>query len=125
MNARRDRDRLTDITEAAAKISSRVEHGRSVFDLDEDRQIVLTHLIQIIGEAASRLSTQLIEQHPEVPWRALIGMRHRVVLEYARVSGLRNSRSAGLERYGLLTIFWAGIDLGPPPRSHPEEATQP
>lgn len=79
---RRDRDRLADILEATTKIRARVQHGRGRFDTDEDLQIVLTHLIQIIGEAASRLSPDLTSAHPEVPWRQIIGMRHRVVHDY-------------------------------------------
>lgn len=79
---RRDRDRLADIAEAASKIRDRTQRGRAAFDHDEDLQIVLTHLIQIIGEAASRLSADLLSAHPDVPWRAIIGMRHRVVHDY-------------------------------------------
>jgi uncharacterized protein with HEPN domain len=79
---RRDRDRLLDILEATTKIRARVAHGHDRFDTDEDLQIVLTHLIQIIGEAASRLSPELTNGHPEVPWRQIIGTRHRVVHDY-------------------------------------------
>jgi hypothetical protein len=34
-------------------------------------QIVLVHLIQIVGEAANGVSDSLIAAHPEVPWRRL------------------------------------------------------
>ena len=50
---RRDGERLADIIEAAEKISIRAGKGRQAFDADEDVQIVLVHLIQVIGEAAS------------------------------------------------------------------------
>jgi len=52
---RNDRERLADILEAAEKIQSRVDRGREWFDADEDMQIVLTHLVQVIGEAAARV----------------------------------------------------------------------
>jgi hypothetical protein len=64
---RRDGERLADIIEAAEKISLRISKGRQTFDADEDIQIVLVHLIQVIGEAASGLSDELISEHPEVP----------------------------------------------------------
>lgn len=54
---RNDRERLADILEAAEKIQSRVDRRRERFDADEDRQIVLTHLVQVIGEAAARVSS--------------------------------------------------------------------
>ncbi len=47
---RRDDERLADIIEAAEKISIRAGKGRQAFDADEDVQIVLVHLIQVIGE---------------------------------------------------------------------------
>ena len=70
---RRDNERLADILEAAEKISVRAAKGRAAFDADEDTQIVLVHLIQVIGEAAAGLSDGFIAQHPEVPWRQIIG----------------------------------------------------
>jgi uncharacterized protein with HEPN domain len=79
---RDDRERLHDILDAAEKIHVRVQRGRHRFDDDEDLQIVLTHLVQIIGEAASRLSPEFINRNPRVPWRQITGMRHRVVHDY-------------------------------------------
>lgn len=82
---RRDRERIADILEAAEKIRERVARGRERFDADEDVQIVLMDLVQVIGEAASRVSPELVETYPQVPWRALAGMRNRVVHEYFAV----------------------------------------
>lgn len=47
--------------------------------------LALTHLLQVIGEAARRVSAGFMEQHPEIPWRAIVGMRHRVVHDYLHV----------------------------------------
>ena len=82
---RRDGERLADIIEAAEKISIRADKGRQAFDADEDVQIVLVHLIQVIGEAASGLSDELTSAHPEVPWRQIIAIRNRVVHGYFEV----------------------------------------
>ena len=38
-----------------------------------------------LAEAASRVSAGTRARHPEVPWRQVIGMRHRVVHEYLEV----------------------------------------
>jgi uncharacterized protein with HEPN domain len=82
---RRDDERLADIMEAAEKIAVRAAKGRAAFDADEDTQIVLVHLIQVIGEAAAGLSDAFIAQHPEVPWRQIIATRNRVVHGYFEV----------------------------------------
>ena len=58
---------------------------RADFDADEDLRIVLTHLIQTIGEAARRVSPEVRTRHPEVPWNAIVGMRHRIVHDYINV----------------------------------------
>jgi uncharacterized protein with HEPN domain len=58
---------------------------RAEFDADEDLRIVLTHLIQTIGEAARRVSQETRARHPEVPWSAIVGMRHRIVHDYIDV----------------------------------------
>jgi len=82
---RRDAERLADIIEAADKITARVAKGRETFDKDEDVQIVLVHMIQIIAEAAAGVSDELVDAHPEVPWRQIVAIRNRVVHGYFEV----------------------------------------
>ncbi|MDN5856258.1 MAG: DUF86 domain-containing protein [Actinomycetia bacterium] len=41
--------------------------------------------MQVIGEAASRQSAAIIARYPAVPWRQVIGMRHRVVHDYFEI----------------------------------------
>lgn len=41
--------------------------------------------MQIIGEAANQLSAELIEAHPEIPWRQIVATRNRVVHGYFEV----------------------------------------
>ncbi|MHB8376990.1 MAG: HepT-like ribonuclease domain-containing protein [Dehalococcoidia bacterium] len=56
-------------------------------DLLEDRklQLSLVKLIEIIGEAAGRLSEEARAGAPGVPWHNIIGMRHRLVHDYGRI----------------------------------------
>ncbi|MDE3097609.1 MAG: DUF86 domain-containing protein [Chloroflexota bacterium] len=58
---------------------------RAEFDGDENLQLALVYLLQVVGEAASKLSKEERERHVEVPWRTIIGMRHVVVHDYLRV----------------------------------------
>ncbi|HSD63824.1 MAG TPA: HepT-like ribonuclease domain-containing protein [Ignavibacteriaceae bacterium] len=38
--------------------------------------------IEIIGEAASKLSEEYIENHSDVPWIDIVGMRNRLIHGY-------------------------------------------
>jgi uncharacterized protein with HEPN domain len=82
---RRDSERLSDILEASEKIAARVARGRQTFDADEDTQIVLVHLIQVIGEAAAGLSDEFTSERSEIPWRQIVAVRNRVVHGYFEV----------------------------------------
>ena len=55
---------------------------RPVFDADETLQLAVIHLLQIVGEAAGKLSLELRGARPEVPWPAMTAMRHKLVHEY-------------------------------------------
>ena len=42
--------------------------------------------IEIVGEAASRLSPEFAARHAEIPWRDIVGMRHRLIHGYLKVN---------------------------------------
>ena len=48
-------------------------------------QHAIMRTVEIIGEAARRVSQETRDAHPEVPWNDIIGMRHRLVHEYFRI----------------------------------------
>ncbi len=58
---------------------------RQDYDRDTALRLALTHLIQVIGEAARRVSSQFRERHPEIPWDAIAGMRSKIVHDYMNV----------------------------------------
>src|SRR6266568_6496598 len=64
---RNDRERLLDILEAIERIDRYAVRGRETFERDELIQNWTTHQLQIIGEAAARITPDLRENHPEVP----------------------------------------------------------
>ena len=41
--------------------------------------------IEIIGEAARRISESTKQAHPEIPWRAIIGQRNVLAHEYDEI----------------------------------------
>jgi len=58
---------------------------RAAFDADEVLRLAVIHLIQTIGEAARLVSADFQQQHPAVPWPAIVGMRNRIVHDYLNV----------------------------------------
>jgi uncharacterized protein with HEPN domain len=82
-----ERDRLTqqDILEFCAQAARLVARGRDAYDSDEMLRLAAEALIHRIGEAAGRLSQAFQEQHVDVPWRAIRGMRNVIAHDYGRV----------------------------------------
>jgi uncharacterized protein with HEPN domain len=58
--------------------------GRRRVDLDQERvlNLALTRLMEIIGEAATRVSPAFQNAHPDVPWAQVIGLRNRLIHGY-------------------------------------------
>ena len=49
---------------------------------DQRHQLAILKAVEIVGEAASRVSAETRELHPDVPWREIVGMRNRLVHAY-------------------------------------------
>ena len=79
---RSDIERLKDILEAIDKIQQKMKIEKSAFFQDEMLQIWVIHYIQIIGEAASRLSFHLRDLYPQIPWLDITSMRNVLVHQY-------------------------------------------
>jgi uncharacterized protein with HEPN domain len=83
---RPDDSLFVDMLVYARRVASRVARtSRPEFDQNEDLQLALTYLIQVISEAASRLTREQRDAYPNIPWRDIIGMRHIVVHDYFRL----------------------------------------
>ena len=79
---RRDADRLQDMLDAIAAIRRRAMGGRDAFDADEMLQVWCLRHIEVIGEAAARVSEEVRARHPDVPWQEIVGMRNALVHGY-------------------------------------------
>jgi uncharacterized protein with HEPN domain len=64
-----DRDRLEHILEAAGRIADYAEVGEEGFLAEPMRQDAIIRNLEIIGEAAGRLSRELRDAHPEIHGR--------------------------------------------------------
>lgn len=82
----RDQGRLQDILSAADRISMFTEGlSKETLMNDKLRYYAVVKNVEIIGEAAYMLSLPFKEQHPEIPWNAIIKMRHVLVHGYATI----------------------------------------
>ena len=57
----------------------------SEFEDDRLHQLAILKAVEIIGEAASRISEETKAKHPGIPWSEIIGMRNRLVHGYFAV----------------------------------------
>lgn len=74
---------LAHMLDTARKAAERVRHRtRAEYDADEDLRIVIAHLVQTIGEAAARVSQESRTQYTDIPWKRIVGIRHRIVHDY-------------------------------------------
>ena len=80
---REDEIRLRHMLEAATEAIGFSE-GLSRRDLDGNRMLVLALVksIEIIGEAAIKVSPEARSLAPDIPWPAVVTMRHRLIHAY-------------------------------------------
>jgi uncharacterized protein with HEPN domain len=82
----RDAAFLLDMLQYARGVVRAVE-GRTFADYarDEDLRLAIERRIEIIGEAARRLSPAFRDAHPQVPWRKIIAQRNVLTHEYGEI----------------------------------------
>lgn len=83
----RDEAYLLDIL-IAARRAVRFLEGMTweAFEQSELHQNAVMRPLEIIGEAARRVSQDTRDAHPDIPWDQMIGMRNRLIHEYFRVN---------------------------------------
>lgn len=55
---------------------------REQYDADDTLQRAFVRSLEIIGEAATKVGPAIRAQHPAIEWRAMAGMRNRLIHEY-------------------------------------------
>lgn len=80
---RPDEVRLRHMLDAARDIQSILQgKTREVFEEDRVLTFAVIRLLEVLGEAASGLTKELIEAHQDVRWRDIVAMRHRLIHGY-------------------------------------------
>lgn len=55
------------------------------FEGNELLQHGTVRALEVIGEAARKVSGEFRDAHPQIPWHEMIGLRHRLIHEYFRI----------------------------------------
>jgi uncharacterized protein with HEPN domain len=78
-----DRIRLQHMLDAANEALDFIQ-DKSRSDLDKDRKLVLSLVkeLEIIGEAAGKVSADVRSQNSTIPWQDISGMRNRLIHAY-------------------------------------------
>jgi uncharacterized protein with HEPN domain len=78
-----DRIRLLHMLEAAEAVAGFIA-GRDRAALDTDRMLLfaLVRAVEVLGEAATRVSAETRSAVPTVPWSKITAMRNRLVHAY-------------------------------------------
>ena len=81
-------------------------------DLETNRQLLhsILRCLEIMGEAASRVSLDYRDKHPEVPWRKIISMRNRITHTYFDINHDIIWRTATVELSKLLPVLEVLLD---------------
>jgi len=74
---------LNDIRSAIERINEYTEN-LTLDDFSKDQKTIdaVVRNLEIIGEAANRLPEDFKASRPNIEWRKVVGLRHRIVHEY-------------------------------------------
>lgn len=81
-----DRVLILDMIDEAENVASFIA-GRVREDLDRDRMLAhaLVRAIEVMGEAASKVSNETRAAAPDIPWKTIVAMRNRLIHGYATI----------------------------------------
>jgi uncharacterized protein with HEPN domain len=81
-----DQHRIQHMLEAAQQARSFIE-GRQRADLDTDVQLrmALLRVLEVIGEAANKVTPEMRAAHPQIPWPKVVGIRNHLIHAYFEV----------------------------------------
>lgn len=110
-----DLKHLWDMLGAAERAVSFVEGlSEPSYMRDIKTQHATERAIEIIGEAARRVTAEARRQVPDVAWGAIVGVRHILAHEYGEVDREKIWRIATTHIPGLIRILRPLLDANPP-----------
>ena len=79
---RKQKEWVKDILEAIEQIEKYAAKGEKEYSQNELIQKWMIYHLQIIGEAASKISNEIQISYTSIPWSQIVGLRNIVVHEY-------------------------------------------
>ncbi|QGP80057.1 HepT-like ribonuclease domain-containing protein [Sphingobium sp. CAP-1] len=111
MAVNRDIDRLELIVELIDHIHRRLTHvTEAAFLRDQDEIDLTAFRLLHIGEASHKLSADLKERHPAIPWAAIYQMRNVISHVYPAIIPLRIWDTATTKLHELRVLCRAELD---------------
>jgi len=87
MCSRGDQEFLEDILEAIRRADAYVDGlSYTEFLADQKTQDAVIRTLEIMGEATKRLSPEIREKYPDVPWKNMAGVRDKLIHDYFGVN---------------------------------------
>lgn len=77
------------MVEAITHVLDYTRGGQKEFLDDRMRRDAVMRNLEILGEAAKRLSPAVRDSSPHIPWRDIAGMRDKLIHDYGQVDTLR------------------------------------
>lgn len=86
MSRHKDRIRLQHMLDSASEALALIER-KTREDIEADRVLTLAliRLMEVVGEAAGRVSTEGQASLPRIPWNQIVGLRNRLIHGYDSV----------------------------------------
>ncbi len=90
MTLDRDPVYLADMREAAqAALEFTDAIGREAFLADKMRIYAVVRSLEVLGEAAKRVSEAAKAAEPQIPWKRVAGLRDKLIHDYGNVDAVR------------------------------------
>jgi len=90
--------------------------SREKLAADQQNLDAIIRRIEVVGEAAKRLSDDFRASNPQVPWRDMAGMRDRVIHGYDRIDVERVFSTVAMRMPQLLPELQRLLDSLPDPQ---------
>jgi len=83
-------DYLADILDVSQKAIQFVEGiAYADFEKNDEKIFAVIRALEVIGEAVKHIPNSLRAEYPQIPWRAIAGMRDKLIHDYFGINILR------------------------------------